>query len=83
MLVKLDRTDTKFEILKRARRLRNAVEQRMRKIIIAPDLTKKEQEEDRKLRLKLREKKDRGETGWYIRKGQLLRNFQQEARSST
>ena len=76
MLVKLSRAETKFEILKQAKQLRNARDETMRKIIIAPDLTKKEREVDRKLRSELKERSNKGEMGWYCKKGQLMRNFQ-------
>lgn len=76
LLVKLRSSIEKFEILKRAKNLKDAQSERLKKI--APDMTKKERKKDKELREKLREKQDQGENYWYIRRGQLRRNFWQE-----
>lgn len=76
LLVKLRYATAKFDILKKAKNLRNAESERLKSIMIAPDMTKKEREKDKKFREELKIKKDSGETGWYIKRGQLLqRNF--------
>ena len=80
MLVKLRNKEDKFGILKNAKALARANEE-MRKIVITPDRTKKEQEKDRELRNELRIKRESGETGWYIQGGQLKRaNFREASR---
>ena len=76
MLVKLSNSREKFDVLKRGKLLKQSREASMRRIFIAPDLTRKEREVDQQLRNDLREKQQNGERGWYISKGKLLRNFQ-------
>jgi FtsZ-binding cell division protein ZapB len=79
ILVKLEESKVKWEILKKARELRNANLEVHRETIIAPDLTPRERERDRELREELMQKRRCGESGWYIRRGELVRgseNFQ-------
>lgn len=76
LLVILKSTTEKFEILKKARNLKDARSEILRKVVIAPDMTKKERERNRELRQQLKDKRDNGETGWYIKRGQLVKgNF--------
>ena len=75
MLVKLQEAREKFELLKRGNKLKQSHNVRLRKIVIAPDLTKMERDKDKKLREELKEKKLAGENGWFIKKGKLQRNF--------
>ena len=73
MLVRMSSATIKWEIIKNGKKLKNANEV-FKKIYIAPDLTKKEREEDKKLREELEQKKSSGEQGWYIRSGRLMKN---------
>ena len=75
MLVKLDSEEQKWEILKNAKNLARAAEE-MKRCIIAPDLTKKEREQDTILRNELKERRNNGDNTWIIRRGQLVKkNF--------
>ena len=75
LLVKMRDSYSKFEALKRGKALRNSQNMTLRKVIVTSDLTRKERERDRKLRMELKAKKDKGERGWYIKKGELMQNF--------
>ena len=78
LLVKLQTTMQKWQILKRAKFLRNATVWQFRKVRLAPDLTIKEREVDKQLREELKAKRENGEEGWFISGGQLKkRNFQE------
>ena len=77
MLVKLNGTREKFDILKRGSQLKQSRNTQVQRIVIAPDLTRLERERDKKLREELKEKQQKGERGWFIKKGRLQRNFQQ------
>ena len=76
MLVKLSTKEEKFDILKNAKNLARTQDEVMKKVIITPDRTKKEQEKDKELRNELKRRREAGETGWFIQRGQLKRrNF--------
>ncbi|KAK4322910.1 hypothetical protein Pmani_006359 [Petrolisthes manimaculis] len=76
ILVKLKDERTKWEIIKKAKTIRNSRNDTFRKVWIVPDLTMKERERDKELRRELQEKREAGEEGWYIRRGKLhRRNF--------
>ena len=74
MLVKLENVKQKWEIIKKAKMLKNS--ESTKHIGIAPDLTKKQREIERRLKNELDEKRRNGETGWYIRRGELHQNTQ-------
>lgn len=75
LLVKLERTEQKWNILKNAKNLARE-EGELKRCIIAPDLTRKEREIDFRLRTELRRKRENGESGWFIKSGKLIkRNF--------
>lgn len=77
LLVKLKEASEKYNILKEARNIRTSNLEDRRKIIIAPDLTKKQREEEKILRAQLKEKRDNGDFNWYIKNGKLCKkNFQ-------
>lgn len=78
LLVRLSNADSKFAILKKAKLMKNTKIDQFKKIIIAPDLSLKEREEDKKLRDELKEKLNNGERGWFIKKKKLCQreNFQ-------
>lgn len=83
LLIKLESVEEKWLILKKARNLKNYRHPILKKVIVTPDLTPKEQEKDRMLRQQLKEKIDEGEQGWYIKGGKLNRqNFQREEQGS-
>ena len=73
ILLRLKNEKTKWEILGNAKKLRNANSQVIKKIGITKDMTKKEREENSKIRKELKEKQDRGEKGWMIKNGKLTR----------
>ena len=76
LLVKLENSKQKWNILRNAKNLRNCSEI-MRKVIITPDKTIKERETDKLLRDELKKKREKGENNWFIKNGQLVkRNFQ-------
>ena len=73
-MVELENVGKKWEIVKNAKNLKNATRaNNMNKVIVVPDLTWKQREKDRELRDQLKEKRDNGERGWYINRGQLKR----------
>lgn len=73
MLIKLGCEEEKFEILRRAKYLKDETDPMKKKIGIAPDLTKKQREHDYQLRQELKQRRDQGETGLYIKNGQLFK----------
>lgn len=78
MLVKMKNEKVKWHIIGRAKLLRNSRHETFRRVFITPDLTQREREVDQKLREELQEKRNKGEEGWYIKKGKLClrENFQ-------
>lgn len=42
-------------------------------MFIQPDLTRQEREKEKQLRDKIKEKREQGEEGWYIKRGRLER----------
>ena len=77
LYVKLEKREQKWDIVRNAKNLSKAPLP-MRKIGIVPDLTFKQREKDRELRDRLKEKKDRGEKGWFISRGELKKRDEQE-----
>lgn len=76
ILVKLRDERTKWNIIKRAKTIRQSRIDTLKNVWIVPDLTMRERERDRELRQELQEKRDAGEEGWFIRRGKLQRrNF--------
>ena len=63
----------KYAILRNAKNLKNERDPAIRKIGISPDLTKKQRAHEFELRQELRRRRDEGETGLYIKNGQLHR----------
>lgn len=77
LLVKLTEVHTKWEIVKKAKNLKEATKEEHKKVFVSPDLTQKERAKEKELRECLKEKRESGERGWYINKGKLMRrNFQ-------
>ena len=76
ILVKLANVYEKGEIIKRAKNLKNATNNVYKKVMISLDLNKEEREAEKKLRNELKEKRDRGEVGWFIKNRKLVKkNF--------
>ncbi|KAK4313348.1 hypothetical protein Pmani_015302 [Petrolisthes manimaculis] len=73
LLVKMKNPEMKWRILKSAKNLKTTRKNEYKRVFIQPDLTKREREKDRESREKLREKKELGEEGWYIKRGHLER----------
>ena len=81
ILIKMENRHEKLKILKVAKKLRNATSHNLKNVVIAPDLTPREQEIDRELRRQLKEKKEYGQGDWCIYRGKLMNraeNFQLE-----
>lgn len=73
LLIKLNDTRVKWEIVRNGKRIKETGKEHLKRAIIVPDQTKKERERNKKLRDELKERRDNGEEGWFIRKGQLAR----------
>lgn len=73
LLVKMRDAREKYAVLKVAKNLKRANSESMRRTIIAPDLTKKQREQEKMLRMQLKEKMDNGDYSWYIRNGKLCK----------
>ena len=71
--VTLKNMDTKYDILSKAKNLKNQEE--YKKVFVVPDLTRKQQEEDKKLRNKLKEIRDSGDKDVRIKKGKIVKNL--------
>ena len=75
LLVKLKNKIDKYRLLGKAKNLKYCRDE-LKKVIVAPDLTLKEREHDRKLRNELKQKREAGENNWFIHRGELKqRNF--------
>ena len=74
LLIKLQDTKLKWEIIRNGKKIKDSRIEHLKRAVIVPDQTHKEREKNRKLREELKAKRDNGEEGWYIRKGQLVRN---------
>lgn len=66
LLVKVSDPETKFTILREAKKLRNARDKEMADISISSDMTRKQREVLFTLRNELKEKRDQGDFSWYI-----------------
>ncbi len=66
--------ESRKEILARAKSLKET--ESFKKIFITPDLTRKQQELDKNLRLQLRKIRDEGETLAKIKYGKIMKNVQ-------
>lgn len=83
LLVKLQSPREKWDILKQAKSLKNYRHAKLGKVMVAPDLTPKEQVIDKNLREQLKEKIQSGEQGWFIKSGRLTRrNFIHQSRAN-
>ncbi|KAK3886243.1 hypothetical protein Pcinc_009597 [Petrolisthes cinctipes] len=72
VIMEMNEVGIKWELVKRSKKLKNNDDQVTQKIIIAPDLTKREREENDRLREELRHKRQNGGQ-WIIRKGKVVR----------
>ena len=75
VLVKLENEEEKWSVLKEARNLRNA-ENWMKKVGISLDLSKEDREKEKILVTELKERRSKGEKGWYIRGDRLCQRIQ-------
>lgn len=76
LLVKISEVEKKWEIIKNAKKLKDTRKENYRRVFISPDLTPKERAEDKELREQLKQKREQGERGWYIKNRRLVRgNF--------
>ena len=74
VLVKFEEESEKWNTLKNVRKLRGETDEVKRKIGISQDLTMRQREQERCLRQELMEKRERGETGWYIKKRKTVQS---------
>ncbi|KAK3887870.1 hypothetical protein Pcinc_008020 [Petrolisthes cinctipes] len=72
VIMEMNEVGIKWELVKRSKKLKNDDDQVTQKIIIAPDLTKREREENDRLREESRHKRQNGGQ-WIIRKGKVVR----------
>ena len=72
MIVTLTEERVKWELVKRSKRLKSADDGNLTDLIIGPDMTKKEREENARLREELKNKREQGGS-WTIRKGKVVR----------
>lgn len=73
MRVVLKSPEARTEILRRAKNLKEHDE--YKKVYIAPDLTRNQREEDKKLREELKKLKEQGQTNIKIRRGKIVKNM--------
>ena len=69
----------KWHVVKRCKNLRDAEEEKFRKIRINVDKTKREREQEANLRERLQEKRREG-VRWIIRRGQIVRQEEERNR---
>ena len=69
----LNNMDAKYEILSKAKNLKTHEE--YKKVFVVPDLTRKQQEEDKKLRTKLKEIRESGDNDVRIKRGKIIKNL--------
>ena len=75
LLVKLENSQMKYNILRNANNLNNTQQQQwIKKVSISKDKTIKEKEASKRLYEQLKQKRDDGEEGRYIRDGKLLQS---------
>lgn len=73
LLIKLRNEREKWNIIKNAKKLKHERAEDKKRVGISLDLTEKERDIDRKLRTELKERRDNGEVGLYIKNGKLAR----------
>lgn len=73
LLLEMSNEREKWIIIKNAKNLKGETDNVMKKIGISRDMSKEERDRDRNLREELKEKRQNGEEGWYIRDGKLQR----------
>lgn len=71
IIVELNEVGTKWKLVKCSKNLKHARHTGVRQVIIAPDLTRKEREENDRLRDELRFRRQAGGK-WIIRRGQVI-----------
>jgi len=73
LLVILKDKESKYEILNNAKKLKRNENVKFQSTYITPDLTRKERENRKKLMDEIMRRRQAGEEGWYIKKGELVR----------
>ena len=71
MLVRLKSKGQKWAVIGRAKNLRHCEVAEFKRVMIMPDLTLREREKDKRLRDELRHRRDEGEVGLFISRGQI------------
>ena len=76
LIVKFKDTRMKWDVMKNVKKLKYMNKPGFSKMSIVPDLTRKEREVDRELRMEIKDRREKGEVGLYIHKGKICkRNF--------
>lgn len=78
LLIKLRNEREKWEIIKNAKNLKDERDVLKKKVGISLDLSEKEREHEKKLRNELKERREGGEQGLYIKNGKLLKVRREE-----
>jgi len=73
LLVKFSSPGQKWAVVGRAKRLRNADDESLRRVMIVPDMSMDERMQDKRLRDELKRRRDNGERDVYISRGQIRR----------
>ena len=71
MKVTLDSVPRKIQALRNAKKLRNTI--KWKEVFITPDMTPKEREKNKSLRMELKRRRDAGEDRLVIRKGEIVK----------
>ena len=73
LLIKLKDARAKWEIVRNGKNIKDTRKEHLKRAVIVPDQTRREREKSKKLRDELQEKRDNGEEGWFIKRGQLVK----------
>ena len=79
--LEMEKEEDKYNILKRAGKIKNIEEEEIKRIIISSDLTLKQRELDRNLREELKARRQAGETNIKIKNGKIINTEEQGQRN--
>ena len=71
--VQLNNLSQRRSVLSNAKKLRNSSSRSFKEIFINPDLSPKERQAQKELRLELARRKEAGESGIFIRRGRIVK----------
>ena len=75
MIVKLKRENMKWAVLKSCKNLKYTTNAIAKSLSVSKDMTRQEREQHKMLMVELREKVNKGETGWYIKNNCLVKEI--------